>query len=70
MKTMLRVWFWRLLGKRRRAGAYLAARSRRLNRAAEQDKIKSCGVVGTSNGAPAPLSVLESVADQKSGGAA
>ena len=34
MLTFIRAFFWRLLGNRRRAGAIVAARSRKLNKAA------------------------------------
>jgi len=65
--TALRMFYFWLTGQNRRLGGLRAARSRRLN--AEAAK-KFGAVVVSGNGVPASLSVLESVADQKSGGAA
>lgn len=59
MKSLVRYWFWRyIMRNRRRAGGILSAKTRR----------SGVPKVGGS-GVPASLSGLESVADQKSGGA-
>ena len=75
---LVRARFWELRGFKRKAGGIRAARSRRLNEEAKKsgavvvvDLAKEFGDGAlTSKTATPPLSVLESVADQKSGGAA